>query len=202
MRDYMDRDQQPAARGEGAGSNQLPAAPQVPRIEASRGERQHRIINMISGGSSLGMPSKRQRRAYARQIHHLATYPFSSPPRYTEIPISFGPEDARGVYFPHQDPLVISATIADFEVRRILVDGGSSVDLLFVEAFDKMMIPRDRLIPLGIPLIGFGGRPVTALGQINLAVTFRDDFASRTEVVTFTWSKCPTNTTRSLAGPR
>lgn len=65
----------------------------------------------------------------------------SSPPRYAEIPISFGPEDARGVYFPHQDPFVISASIAYFEVRCILIDGGSLADLLFVDAFDMMMIP-------------------------------------------------------------
>ena len=86
------------------------------------------------------MASKRQCRAYARQIHHLATYPVSSPPRYAEIPISFSPEDAQGVYFPHQDPLVISASIVDFEVRRVLIDGGSSADLLFAGAFNKMMI--------------------------------------------------------------
>ena len=89
------------------------------------------------------------------------------------------------MFFSHQDPLVISANIADFEVRRVLVDGGSSADLLFVDTFDKMMILRDRLTPPGIPLLGFGGRPVTALGQISLAITFSDDFASRTEVVTF-----------------
>ena len=80
------------------------------------------------------------------------------------MPITFGPEDAQGIYFPYQDPLVISTNIADFEVRRVLIDGGSSADLLFAKAFDKMMIPRDRLSPPGIPLMGFGGRPMTALG--------------------------------------
>lgn len=59
------------------------------------------------------------------------------------------------------------------------MDGGSSAN-----AFDKMMIPRNHLSPSGIPLVGFGGRPVTALGQIDLAVTFSDDFALRTEVIT------------------
>lgn len=48
-----------------------------------------------------------------------------------------------------------------------------------------MMIPWDCLSPPGIPLIGFGGKPVTTLSQIDLAVTFGDDFVSQTEVVTF-----------------
>lgn len=67
MWDYMNRDQQPAERENRAGaSNQLPTLPQRPRIEGGYGERQQRIINMIAGGSSLGMPSKRQCHTYAR----------------------------------------------------------------------------------------------------------------------------------------
>lgn len=68
---------------------------------------------------------------------------------------------------------------------HVLVDGGSSANLLFAEAFDKVMIPRDRLSPPGIPLVGFGERPVMALGQIDLAVTFSDGFTCRTESITF-----------------
>lgn len=66
------------------------------------------------------------------------------------------------------------------------MDEWSSADLLFADAFDKMMIPRDRLSPPpDIPLVGFGGRPVMALGQIDLAVTFSGGYASRTKVITF-----------------
>ena len=108
MMHYMGQNRQQAERDDRGGaragnqpraSNQLPAPPPRPRIEEGRGDHHQRIINMITGGSSLGMPSKRQRRAYARQIHHLATHPLSSPPRYTEIPISFGPEDAPVIMF-------------------------------------------------------------------------------------------------------
>lgn len=199
----MNRSQQLAERENRRGvGNQLPAPPLRPRIEEGHGEHRQRIVNMIVGGSSLGIASKRQQHAYARQIHHVAVYPTSSPPRYIEIPITFSPEDARGLYFPHQDPLVISANIADFEVRCVLGDRGSSADLLFADTFDRMMIPRGRLSPPGIPLVGFRGRPVMALGQIDLAVTFSNDFASRTEWLRSTSSKCPTNTIPSSVGPR
>lgn len=91
----------------------------------------------------------------------------------------------RASFFPHQDPLIISEYIVDFEVRHILVDGKSLVDLLFVDAFNKMMIPRDQLFPPSVLLVGFGGRPMMTLGQIDLAVTFGNEFASRMEVITF-----------------
>lgn len=69
------------------------------------------IINMIIGGSSLGLTSKKQRCAYARAIHHVVVYPTTNQPCYAEIPITFGPEDARGPYLPHQDALFIFASI-------------------------------------------------------------------------------------------
>ena len=78
--------------------------------------------------------------------------------------ITFSEDDAEGVEFPHQDALVISATIADFEVKRVLVDGGSSADILFAEAFDQMLISLGRLTPAMTPLLGLGGHPVRALG--------------------------------------
>ena len=42
----------------------------------------------------------------------------------------FSEEDARGVKQPHDDPLVIMLTIEGFNTRRILVDNGSSADII------------------------------------------------------------------------
>ena len=53
-------------------------------------------------------------------------------------PITFSNEDLRGLPLPHVDALVISATIANFNVQRILFDNGSLAKILFVSAFDKM----------------------------------------------------------------
>lgn len=98
---------------------------------------------------------------------------------------SFGKNDALGVDFPHQDPLLITANITGCDVRRVLVDGGSFVNLLFVSAFDQMAIPRNRLDPPGLQLLGFGGETVKALGQITLEVAFGVGERVRTKVITF-----------------
>ena len=54
------------------------------------------------------------------------------------IPIMFTNEDARGVSFPHDDALIIKATIGGTEVDRILVDPGSAVDIISKEALEGL----------------------------------------------------------------
>lgn len=44
--------------------------------------------------------------------------------------ISFSEEDALNLHQPHNDALVVSLTIANIKVHRILIDGGSSADIL------------------------------------------------------------------------
>jgi len=46
-------------------------------------------------------------------------------------------EDARGVKQPHNDPLVIMLTIKGFNTKRILVDNGSSTDIIYLLAFNS-----------------------------------------------------------------
>lgn len=47
----------------------------------------------------------------------------------------FSEEDAKRVKQPHDNPLVIMLMIEWFNTRRILVDNGSSVDIIYLSAF-------------------------------------------------------------------
>ena len=42
-----------------------------------------------------------------------------------EEPITFTEVDTQGVQFPHNDAVVVSLNIANYDVRRILIDNGS-----------------------------------------------------------------------------
>ena len=44
-------------------------------------------------------------------------------------------EDARGVNQHHDDILVKMLVIEGFNIRRILVDNGSSTDIIYLSAF-------------------------------------------------------------------
>ena len=91
----------------------------------------------------------------------------------TEVhqPITFTNNDLGDLHLPHDDALIVSATIANFNVQRILIDNESSVDILFISAFDKMKIGQDKLHPFHTLLIGFGGNITHPLGWIKLPVT-------------------------------
>jgi hypothetical protein len=65
----------------------------------------------------------------------------------------------------HTDALVVSLTIANFQLRRILVDTGSLADILFKSAFDHMSILRERVVPVVCHLLGFAGEKVSPLGS-------------------------------------
>ena len=69
--------------------------------------------------------------------------------------ITISKDDARGIHQPHDNALVVTMTIAGFITRRVLVDNGSSTDIIYLPAYQQMKIDKERLRPIDIPLIGF-----------------------------------------------
>ncbi|KAK0586525.1 hypothetical protein LWI29_008372 [Acer saccharum] len=85
-------------------------------------------------------------------------------------PIVFTEADSHGVDVRPNDALVISARIGHREVHRILIDNGSSADILSAEVYDQLRLDRKDLQPFPTPLRGFGGVEVRSLGTVKLPV--------------------------------
>jgi hypothetical protein len=85
--------------------------------------------------------------------------------------ISFSEKDAKGVSMPHDDALVVTMTVANHTIYRILVDNGSSADILYWSVVQQMGINQDRIKHFGSPLMGFMGEQVQTTGLISLLVT-------------------------------
>ena len=69
--------------------------------------------------------------------------------------IAFTDEDLREVRIPHDDPVVILLTIVNYDVKKNLIDNGSSKNILFYDAFQRIKLPYDQLQKINAPLVRF-----------------------------------------------
>lgn len=87
-----------------------------------------------------------------------------------EQAITFTYKDAERIQHPHDDAIVITLLIADYTTRRVLVDNGSSANILYYPALQQMRLGRDQLRPVNSPLVGFGGMKMQPIGTVTLFV--------------------------------
>ena len=130
---------------------------------------------MIVGGTTVIGSSKKARKTYLRMVQNVQLT--STVPRIAqrESPtIGFSEEDARRLHHPHDVALVVSIRIEDYNMHRVLIDNGSSADILYYPAFQQMGISRERLVPTNAPLVGFRGTRVLPLGAVTLSVIVGD----------------------------
>jgi hypothetical protein len=86
--------------------------------------------------------------------------------------------------------MVIEVNVAGWVIGKILVDNGSSADILFMKTFEKTSLSQHMLQPPEYPLLGFGGKPIKPVGKIPLHVSFGDLDNARTETLTFDVATC------------
>jgi hypothetical protein len=76
-------------------------------------------------------------------------------------------------------PLTVSPIVKDVKLNRVLVDGGSSRNNLFLKTFNQMGLSRSLLHPSWAPFHGIDpGTIATPVSQITLPITFgtRENF--------------------------
>ncbi|KAI3742202.1 hypothetical protein L1987_59882 [Smallanthus sonchifolius] len=88
--------------------------------------------------------------------------------------ICFDEGDRDNVQDPHHDGLVITLYIANHFIHRILIDGGSSVNIIQLEVLKRMGIPDSEIISKSSVLVGFSGEEdhgYTTCGQYPQHIT-------------------------------
>ena len=158
---------------------------------------------MIAGGFSRGGESSLVRKAHPRSIISGEVVEVQAVSKLPQLntSITFSDSDLEGCHHPHDDPLVIRVVVANKTVHRVLVDNGSSTDIIFSLAFDKMGIGRERLEPISTHLRGFSGEKVLPLGSIQLVLTLGDPPCQATTTTRFLVVEAPSAYNMLLGRP-
>lgn len=101
------------------------------------------------------------------------------------MPISFKESEADKLLHPRNDAPVKKLQITNNTILHVLVDNESLVDILFMNAFNRMRIVGAMLRPMQTLLYGFAGDFVQAVGTIDLPTIFRDGAEKVTRMVEF-----------------
>jgi hypothetical protein len=132
----------------------------------------HKEVNYIFGGPHSHEPRRKQK-LIAREV--LAAGPATLEYlRWSEVSITFDHGDHLD-FIPKLGPypLVVYPIVKDVKLNRVLVDGGSSLNLIFLKTFDPMGLSRSLLRPSRAPVHGIVlGTVATPISQISLAVNF------------------------------
>jgi hypothetical protein len=144
-----------------------------------------KLVLPITGRSCSEPANKKQKKEAQIRVQHVGVQGPFIKSKWSHIPITFFQEDLQLKDYPHNDAMVISCVIKGFLVHNVLVDTGSTTDIIFAKAFRHMQEPKDKIHDATHPLCGFGGRQIVALGKITMLVTFGFVHNTRTEQIVF-----------------
>ncbi|XP_025627281.1 uncharacterized protein [Arachis hypogaea] len=139
-----------------------------------------RIINCIFGCfAGGGCTNSARKRSYRAMMTMTESNP-SQPTNKNKPEISFIPKDYKANDQNLDDPVVITTQVGEPLVKKILMDPGSSADVLFYSTFQKMKLSDKNLQHSSGELVGFSGERVSIRGYIWLQTTFGEYPNSKT----------------------
>ncbi|XP_014506155.1 uncharacterized protein LOC106765899 [Vigna radiata var. radiata] len=157
-----------------------------PRIDRSRSRSTDRtvrgVINTISGGFAGGGSTSAARKRHLRNLHSSHRTDTSKRAMPT---ITFSDNDFHAPDLEQDDPMVITAMIARYRVSKVLIDQGSSANILYWKTFKQMDISEDAILPFNEQIVGFAGERVDTRGYVDLRTSLGADRDAKEMTVRF-----------------
>ena len=102
--------------------------------------------------------------------------------------IGFSEEDKQGTIQPHDDALVVTLRIGGYDVKRVLVDQGSAVEVMYPDLYKGLNLKPEDLSPYDSPLVSFEGKIFIPKGMIRLPVQTDSDMVEVNFIVVDAYS--------------
>ena len=80
--------------------------------------------------------------------------------------------------------------VEEFNIHRMLIDNGSSVDIIYLPMFQQMKLDKKRIKPFTSPLVSFTGDRIFPGGIITLIIITRTYLAQVTKEIDFLIVDC------------
>ncbi|XP_023928699.1 uncharacterized protein LOC112040039 [Quercus suber] len=122
-------------------------------------------------------------------------------PKNDKPDIVFSERDSRGIRQPHDNPLVIMLRVEEFNIHQVLIDNGSSADIIYLPAFQQMKLDKKRIRPFTSPLVSFLGDRIVPKGIVTLTIIARTYPAQVTKEIDFLIVDCPSTYNINLGRP-
>nr|XP_027118612.1 uncharacterized protein LOC113735828 [Coffea arabica] len=193
-----DRADQQRGRPRSERPSYLRDRPQGPHGRAPKQETQNLagVINTIAGGPAGGDSHTARRHNRPPPTGESSTKRLNM---YEKI--IYGPEDAFPLASNNHEAIVIEVITCNYKVKKVYIDNGSAIDVLYYKTFKEFQLEDRQLVPVRTPLIGFAGPPVRPEGMITLMVTVGVSPKCRTIPVNFAVVKEPSSYNMILGRP-
>ena len=145
-----------------------------------------RTINVISEGFAGRGTTKSVRKKHLKEVLNLSHQASKHKPKGQNFPkVTFWASDLSKIVAKHDDLMVILAVMMNAEVKIVFIDQGSSADIIFKVAFNKLGLKNFELQSYPEELIGFLGEKVHPDGFITLHLMLSTKTLTRTIKVDF-----------------
>ena len=84
--------------------------------------------------------------------------------------LHFSEEDKIETTQPHDNALLITLRIGDYDVKIVMVDGGSAAEVMYPDLYKGLNLKLEDLMPYSSPLMSFDGKLVIPKGMIRLPI--------------------------------
>ena len=102
--------------------------------------------------------------------------------------LSFLEEDKIGTTQPHDYALLITLRIGDYDVKKVMMDGGSAVEVIYPDLYKGLNLKLQDLMPYSSPLMSFDEKLVIPKGVIRLPIQTSPEIVEMNFIVVDTYS--------------
>jgi hypothetical protein len=131
-----------------------------------------KTVNVLFGG----LPSRREQKATRREVMSIEPA-VPTPLKWSEVPITFSRVDQWTSFSePGRFPLVLKPVVAGSKLNKVLIDGGSGLNVLFTKTLKKMKLDITHMLTKSnTPFYGIvpGSGPASYLRGISGQLPYR-----------------------------